>query len=224
MSVSVSSECRTLDSNEELTSESEKKRRPEKVKAIVQNEDTIQASAEEYADLMLVVITDGFCRGKLIGELSEKDLIGAYYSGCLRRAESRGKKECFVRLKRFVEHFHTVYRESDDFSKPAICPEAIPSGKHKGKRLGDLPDHVLMAMQGSWVDVSRLRTSAFFETIQAEVRRRHLHVVELSEEAKTRAKSAKRSRAIIEAELKNLCGGSIPDDKRQLLHELLSGI
>lgn len=225
MSATVSTESARLDSNESLSKDSERKGRPEKVVRLVLKNDAVEASRDEYSELRLVLITDGYCRGKLIGELSEKDLMGVYYSGCLRRAETRGKKDCFVQLKRFVEHFYTVYRESNRPPDMVDLPsELIPSGKHNGKRLCEIPDYVLMAMQGSWADSPRLRSSAFFEKIQDEVRRRNLHVLELSSADQIRAKAAKCSRSIIEAELRKLCGGSISQEKRVQLQTLLSGI
>lgn len=222
MTVSVSSDCA-----KEASIEAEGKRRvrPEKVTALVLKKDVIETAPEEFNELSMVLITDGFCRGRLIGELSDKDLAGAYYSGCIRRAGTRGKIDCFTKLKRFVEHFHEVYRESNPQPVPVVLsPEVVPSGKHKGKQLSELPDHVLMAMQGSWADSPRLRESGFFAKIQSEIRLRNLHVLETSPQVKLKQKTAKRSRATIELELKKLCGGFIPDDKRQLLQDLLSGI
>ena len=88
--------------------------------------------------------------------------------------------------------------------------EVVPSGKHAGKKLADVPTAALLGMHSAWSDIARLKESPFFEKIIDEVVSRGLSTVKKSvqkriKQVESKNRTAKRLTGIVEAKC-NKCG------------------
>lgn len=101
----------------------------------------------------------------------------------------------------------------------------IPSGKHRGKRLSDVSNDILMAMQASWIDSRKLRASSFFAEIQSEVARRELPVLHQNRPKRgSEASLRQKARFAIEQWLTCKYGSAIPLDELVVARKLIGDV
>jgi hypothetical protein len=101
----------------------------------------------------------------------------------------------------------------------------IPSGKHRGKRLTDVSNDILMAMQASWIDSHKLRASSFFAEIQSEVARRGLPVLMKNRPKRgSEASLHQKARYAVEQWLTCKYGDEIPQDELVAARKLLGDV
>lgn len=183
-------------------------------------------------------IPSGKYKGRLLSELSDTSLQSMYGAWI----DSKNLK-----THEFVADIHLEIRRrglsSVGNNKPiaaplpataakqteATLPGVIPSGKHRGKRLTELSDQSLLAMQGSWIESYHLSRSAFLNEIHAEVARRGFTVHPARPDKRKKPKQWKRPHPIssqrvhmsVVREWLELRGKTVPVGRKDALRFLL---